>query len=504
MTAEFATAKNGERTVRANGILLHSAYNPSSEAEKFTAAVSCRFSPELVVAVEPALSYILPFLRKRFPDALMCAVRLSDVFSGTDSVWDMTIRFRAGHQDEFADRLISLFGEEKLCSALFTGWPPSGRAMEAEAGGAWTAIKAAVEKARTVLITRGYFENRWLLNSCRLIKFVRNTVQFTGMTDLPAVVTASGPDLLCAVPAIKKYRDRIFLICVSSALRPLLSRGITPDLCVSTDGGYWAKKHLECLSEAPRRIPLALPPEAACPSGILSDGLILPLAYSDGPGSAALKAAGITAVTAERNGTVSGTAMRLAQTMTSGRIFMTGLNLSPQKGFQHTQPNAVEAAAAAGTDRTDTEETRAAASGLPSGTLEIYRKWFASCGTYGREIFRVSQPSCRRNSLGKIRDITPEEFESLISCGNSSGKIPIGRKSRFSAGEKKFHADAAYRFIVKESQRREWAETEFPLDALSARRGGEAADAAERRLEERSLELMRRVRRILDGQNLYR
>ena len=78
---EFLKAKNNSTTCRINGVLLHSAYNPEAEAKKFvdsTPAIS--FNPKYILIIEPALSYVIPFLKEKYPETKICAVRFLNDF----------------------------------------------------------------------------------------------------------------------------------------------------------------------------------------------------------------------------------------------------------------------------------------------------------------------------------------------------------------------------------------------------------------------------------------
>ena len=73
---------------------------------------------------------------------------------------------------------------------------------------------------------------------------------------------------------IKKYRENFFLIAVSSLLSVLLYNKIFPDLVISTDGGFWAKKHLELNGGDLKKLKntvFALTDEANCPKDILQN-----------------------------------------------------------------------------------------------------------------------------------------------------------------------------------------------------------------------------------------
>ena len=403
----FSTAKNGEKTCEIAGKHLHSAYNPSREAEQFVSRLEASFDPSAVIIIEPVLSHCLPFLKKRFPKATLCAVRLSDDFSAYDGGWHCCLKA----DESLADSLYDSLGEEKLCAALFYAWPASEQAFAAEARAAWEAIRSAVLKSRDVLATRSFFARRWMKNAVVFCRQIRHPARIAhGSCGI--LIAASGTSLKTSLPKIREYRDRFFLIAVSSALLPLSSHGIMPDLVISTDGGYWAKKHLAQCGEDFSAIPFAVSAEGACPAAVLEHNPIVPLRYDDGAETKLLNACGIDSMPAKRNGTVSGTAAEFALALTSGNIYFCGLDLATAKGFQHTQPNALERLHEAKDNRLRTKDTRIAASEFGAhGALDLYRNWFvAESPRLSKRLFRLSDNFAFRGRLGQIEDINWNDF----------------------------------------------------------------------------------------------
>ncbi len=417
----FSDAKNGERTCVLGGKHLHSVYNPSREAEQFVARLDAGFNPSTVFIIEPALSYCLSFLRKRFPHARLCAIRLVHDFVESDRLWDAT--FYAGGKNDLAETLYTAFGEESLCSSLFFAWPAAEAVFENQTKAIWQEIKKAMTKSRDVLGTRAYFAKRWLKNSIRFCTFLEQpAIIEKGSCDI--LLAASGPSLASSLPYIAKMRERFYLIALSSALLPLLTCGITPDLVLSTDGGVWAKKHLALCGKQTSHIPHAIAAEGACPQNVLEKAPIVPLCYEDSMEKELLSACGISAMSAQRNGTVSGTAAELALTLTDKNLFFCGLDLEKSAAFQHTEPNALSLCKETSDNRLQPKETRIAFSACaPAGALDLYRSWFQSeSSRLGKRLYRLSDKMHFANNLGAIEDINWVDFEK--KCPECRGKKP--------------------------------------------------------------------------------
>ena len=59
---------------------LHSRYNPQAEAERYAAAAVQLKCPEFIVVTEPGEGFLADALKKKYPNALLCAVRYQDEF----------------------------------------------------------------------------------------------------------------------------------------------------------------------------------------------------------------------------------------------------------------------------------------------------------------------------------------------------------------------------------------------------------------------------------------
>ncbi len=499
MQVEFIHAKNGRESVKANGILLHSAYNPETEADRFVQGLCKDFIPKYIVILEGGLSYCLPFLRKKFPGSKLGTVRFTDAFSNYDKGWDFVIK------RDIAEKLFNALGEEGLFQSLFFEWPAAARAFPDQTKAAWKEIRAALEKAKSVLGTREYFGERWLKNKVNFFLRIQNARVIEKITK-PVLICASGPSLETALDSIKACRNKIFLCAVSSAVSVLTFHGIKADICLSTDGGFWAKRHLEHLVKSKEKIPLALAAEGAAPSGLFS-GDIIPLCYDDDELSKLLfEKLNLTYNNARRNGSVSGSALELFLDCTKksrAPVFFAGLDLSPLKGFSHTQPNALETEAAAVDFRLRPLSLRAAKSGLPSPSLDIYASWFMNFNLRKRSVFRIKGKDSFSNSLGGIRDISAKEFlheaDSFTDCKTEDEVTRDAFNTKGPLPDKKERAAAIREILTKYSSAESFRKEMFPADYIMFERAASSSekDALKMKMTEKSKELIKRIFRQL-------
>ena len=420
---EFLSAKNGQMTCRIKNIFLHSAYNPDNEANNFVNNIECDFNPSCIIIIEPALSYCEKFLRKRFKNSKLYAIRFSNSFKESDLNWDKVLYFS---ENDFSSFLYSTLAEEQLLSSLILNWTGSKNAFPIKNEQVWIQIKKAMLLARDVLNTRNYFSKRWFTNSINFLKYIKN-ISIPEKINKDILITASGPSLKNSINFIKENREKFFLICLSSSLSVLIFHKIKPDVVLSTDGGYWAKKHLEIAANYPdflKKTIFALTDESNVSKTILKNFNILPLCYKNSIGETLFKKMNIPFLYAQRNGTVSGTAAILAYSLTNKNIYFCGLDLCSSKGFNHTMPNCLAKINQAKENKINSREKAVTFSRFNGeGSLEIYRNWFKNLKPdVSKRIKRISNNYKYEYDIKPIQDLSwdeidlsPEKAETKIS-----------------------------------------------------------------------------------------
>ena len=471
-TILLENSRSGSITCSFQGKYLHSKYNPLVEGERFANALEADFSPLCVIITEPALSYCAPHVRTRFPNAKICAIRFLPDFHETDGAWDFAFYLAdetAESVDSLAEDLFCALGEERLCSSVAFDWAPSLALFPERTRAAWAAIKKTILKARDVIGTRSYFSKRWLKNSITFASHIAHSATIAPI-DAPIVITASGPSLESSLPFIRQYRASFFLIAVSSSFMPLTAHGITPDIVLSSDGGYWAKRHL-AVQGADNGIILALEAESAVPKTLFETHTIVPLCYDDGSERVFLQAIGCPYMRSERNGTVAGTAVQFALSLTKKSVYVCGLDQAPAPGFQHTQPNALETGNAQNDFRLRTAETRIASSRfLSAGVLETYRNWFVThSDKFSTRVFRLSDNVPYDFSLGAIKDISWSDFATKEDVTRSFAPQRIFIKTDLTLS----HTERISRLqqaLDAYSQTTQFDDEVFPMDVILEKR----------------------------------
>ena len=496
MQIDFLEAKDGSKTFSADGVFYHSSYSPIKEAQRFVETTQFLFNPKLIFFVEPGFSFCVPFFKKRFPNCKIICIRLFDHIFDDEKSWDYVLRYN--QIQNFSQTLIQTFGEDSLLSSTVLIWKPAEKLFENKLPDIISNYKAALENCKTLLVTRQFFEKKWLINSCNYIKNIQKLIKPEFKTELDVVVCASGPSLEPCINILKSYQNKVFIICLSSALRVLLHNSIVPDLILTTDGGFWAGEHLKLL-KTNSNIPIAAPCEAFIPKQILKKNPILALHYNDESSficTEFLKAARLPSFEAVRNPTVSGTGLFFSKSISSNNIFFCGLDLAGNKGFQHTQPNELEKNNELYDTRIKTKETRIGRSRYNSDSLQIYRDWFASLDTNTTaKVFRVIEQNKQKN-LGNIKDITPEDFCNKINKTNAQKKPGFFEDIQIQNNNTKTVLDKICSLLNTEK----WKCQIFPADYISIQNciNENDKELLEQRLNNKIQKLVQKIRKIAD------
>ncbi len=427
MNINLENAKNASVTCTVDGRFLHSKYNPENEAKSFVDSIDCDYSPSCVVVLGACLPYCIPYLKERFPNIPLYVIQFDSFFTQNDRVnmflekWDKTFLCTKETEIEgLSENLYSSLGEETLFAPLILEWKPSQNIFVSESNNTWQSLYMVIQKVRDVLATRSYFSLRWLKNIVTFCVHTKHVISVKKQ-DLPILLVASGETLQEMIPYIKEKKASFYILALSSALLTLVRNDIIPDLCIATDGGYYAQKHLDVLlrlNNNNKKVPLAISAESNIPKKILEEVPILPLQYNEGIDSMFLKECSFPAMPAERNGTVSGTAAMLALSLTDKKIYAVGLDLMFGKGYTHSQPHAHENIHSVHDFRLRPLSYRLFKSTVLNEhtkitSLDMYRHWFETrdC-SFSKRFFRIaSKTKPYKKTLGNIKDISWNDIE---------------------------------------------------------------------------------------------
>ena len=360
---------------------LHSRYNPQAEAERYINVLSLDEKTRFFILVEPGLGYMIAPLRKKVPGARIIALH-ADAHPAADkaipAVQRPDSRWHPGLGMTVQDFLEMEIPDSAAAEIRLLEWRPAlalyGSAYLALVEESAEFIKRSDANARTF----NAFGKRWLRNFFNNLEKIKNIVRPAPLS-LPILVTGAGPSLEDAIPLIRERQGSLFVLAASSSAMSLKAAGIVPDMVISTDGGLWALFHLvECVRGNPISYPFAASLTAALPSQCAA----LPvLPISDGSlwQTLILKGLNIPFIALPQRGTVSASALDLAFALTSGDIFIAGLDLENSGIRSHVRPYSFERFLEDASNRLNPvySQTFKRSSLLKDGgSYAIYASWF--------------------------------------------------------------------------------------------------------------------------------
>jgi hypothetical protein len=182
---------------------------------------------------------------------------------------------------------------------------------------------------RLTLISLGSLQGRNLVANLGRLPAARD---FSALSSgFPAVVAGAGPSLDQSVPLLCRWRPRILLVAADTALPALAARGLSPDLVVALEA-QWAnvRDFFPCGGGgiAPAALACDLTSHPAVPRIFAGRTFFFSSRYADLSVFERLGAAGLLPSPFPALGSVGVAAVRAALHVTSGPVFVTGLDFS--------------------------------------------------------------------------------------------------------------------------------------------------------------------------------
>jgi hypothetical protein len=385
---------------------LHSRYQPQLEADRYIKALNLRHDIDYFILIEPGLGYLISALQKYRPQSKIIVLHADIFFRETESRFpDIPVWFPDSGKE------VQEFLEEKIpeaASARIIEWRPSLRIFGDQCLELARESTEFIKRSDASRRTGAAFGRRWVRNFFRNIALVNKTVLYRTM-DMPIVITGSGPSLETALPRILAARKEIFVLAASSSLPALAAGGITPDMVISTDGGGWALLHLyACFRGGETRPPmLACSLSAAIPSQCSTLPLFL---LNDGTvwQSMALHSLSLPSVLVPQRGTVTASALELALILSSGSVFLAGMDLAIPDIQSHVQPYGFDHlffGAASRLRPVYSQYFMRSREIKAGGSHDVYAAWFKNkIASWPARIFSLGgNHTVFENSLGKVR-----------------------------------------------------------------------------------------------------
>jgi hypothetical protein len=320
---------------------LHSRYDPQGEAERYIDTLNPGKEIEYFILIEPGLGYLVPVLQKKYPGTRIIALHIDRAF--LKAAGDLQIpAWFLGDKPGLQEFLENHIPDTEARSIRIIEWRP-GIGVYGDKY-LWLMSETAdfIKRIDANKRTARSFGKRWLGNFFRNLALLRLLVR-PKTIEGPLLITGSGPSLEGSLPLIAELKKTgpLFVLAAASSVKALVQRGLFPDMLISADGGAWAQIHLyECFrreESGGSRLLLAANLCAALPSQCSA----LPImALNDGSlwQNLVFQGLGIPSLRIPQRGTVSASALELASLLSSGNIFITGMDLSLKDIKTHVRP----------------------------------------------------------------------------------------------------------------------------------------------------------------------
>jgi len=305
-------------------IKLHSAYNPVREAERYIESLNINKDYSYFILIECGLEYVIPFLRTKSPCAKIISLHIKNCFlqganaakSRADAEWSAETGEDLNNflESEISDTLSS---EIKIIE-----WRVAFNLFPNEYLKILEVTALFIKRIDANKRTENYFIPVWQKNIKKNSAIVKNICKLQH-TEKNIIIAGPSPNLKKDIPLIKKLSndDNYLIMALSSAFPSLDFYDIDVHIVVTSDAGFWARLHFYELIRSRQKPVIAAPDNAA----LLSHFEYYPCALFP---KGELK----------ERGTVSAYAIDIALAISSGNIYISGIDMEKEDILFHLQP----------------------------------------------------------------------------------------------------------------------------------------------------------------------
>jgi hypothetical protein len=317
------------------GAQLHSRYNPQAEAARYIDVLNLRRDTESFILIEPGLGYLIPVLKEKFPNSKITALHVDKAFAETRvPTWYGADAISA---QDFLEREIPDTGASRI---RIIEWRPSLNLYGEEYLKLLSHAAEFIKRVEAGRRTRAVFGRKWIRNFFKNLSNLEQALLYKE-TEIPVIITGSGPGLETALPIIRQAREGCLIIAAASSVMALGHGGVRPDIVIATDGGSWALQHVypyfRSVKLGTSGMGFAVDLFACLPSQC---SIVPQLILNDGSlwRSVILYELGLPSVIVPQKGTVAAAAVELALLLSTGNIYLAGMDFSVSDGRSHVRP----------------------------------------------------------------------------------------------------------------------------------------------------------------------
>ncbi len=256
---QFVESREGYTVVKIEERWLHSPYRPLLEARRFVTQKSSWSGCSLFIVIDIGLGFLSTAIRESYPQAKIVTIILNrECYEKSSLPPKEPHFFYEGEESSLQEFLFTHIDEIDTLSQEIVHWKPTEELFPLQNRNLYQSLLKILELlSRNLSTTRG-FGSRWFSNTVKNLCLRESFYQlpfplnFKEQERVVAIV-GSGPSLRKGVDWLKRNQHQIDILALPSSQEALIKEEIIPKFVISTDAGYWAKRHFDSL--------LALPPE---------------------------------------------------------------------------------------------------------------------------------------------------------------------------------------------------------------------------------------------------
>lgn len=374
---EVAEAKNGSVTALYRGKALHSLYNPEKESEKSIRSLfkTCN-NPDTVVFPGLGCGYG-PFACSEFyPGTNIVAVEPEPGFLYLIMLFmDCRKFFAVENLSIVLGREISVVPEIlntlKSSNVVLYDQPAVRETAPAFFEDLSALVKRTANKNKINSNTLKKFGNLWKRNMFKNLPCLSSLPPIDVWKDFaggkyPVLLAGAGPsldDILDYIPLLARSH---IIVCVDTALRAILARGVEPDFLVVVDPQYWNSRHIRGLKSPGTNV---ITESGVYPSVFRFPGKDFFLFSSLFPFGQYLEERTEKRQALGAGGSVATTAWDFSRYLNPSSIHIAGLDLSYPGGKTHFKGSLFESMELSSSYRLETPETASSAVYFSGGRI---------------------------------------------------------------------------------------------------------------------------------------
>ena len=226
-----------------NGKSIYSRHNPEKEADRYV-DTCIDINKTIFLLIAPGMSFLKKAIQRKKKEAQCLSIQPMEF---SELLPDEVDSFFGNNSQTLEDYLRIWLDEINIFSVEIVFWPPSFQIFREFCLNVGNQVTSFIRETVASSQTTKYFGRRWIRNIYQNLVHIPKISKFPTSNGL-AILAGSGPGLNDCLTVLRNNRKKYLLWALPSSLRALAKVGITADIIVSSDAGYWAAEHLRYLS----------------------------------------------------------------------------------------------------------------------------------------------------------------------------------------------------------------------------------------------------------------